>query len=436
MHIEIEYLNLDTHFASLIEKEFDYSGSDAFEILNETEVSDKRDSNSDPYFNSYEGLLDKKGNDIYFSISRTISGLTKGIGLINDIFKLVFEINKTILLSESVFSIERSQQKEYTIPIRDHLFHPTVVYLLGKGFLNSDTLSGKFQDELSEMLKNSKLGRDAIRFAGYKVDPVDKVWRDVISRAWCIAALSHDLAYCIEPTMVIEKRFYANDFFKDSNELSINSKLNIFQEENFKEVFNDIWDIVYQYFIEPIERTRKANQRLNHGQLQTVFIIRKYYNDRNLSKVTEVDKLTLFLSLVMIFRHDEWSKYKNLEEHKKMEDPLTTFFCLNDLLAEMRYVFNPIKSNPYSALSKTTWKIDFWLPYIKIALSRNLSTNWEIKFSLNPHVDKKTRDEGRFDRDLSIGKGDNEIAKNKLEQYKIMFQLLNLAENKATISVN
>jgi hypothetical protein len=432
MNIEIEYENIGQLFASLVNEGEEKKPVNPY-IYKSGNGSTSHSIEINPFLRRLEDLLGEMAFEIYTKISKEIDIVSQDDPFI-DIFHFVNQTNSTLFISESLFSIEKITEDNLSKPIRTHLFHPTVVFLIGKKLLTSD--SNKFQDDLADMLKKSKLGKDALKVAGFYRDPGFDIWRKTISKAWCIAALSHDIVSYMEPAISIEKRFYRNDFFKNSNKLSINSKFKILKDYKFRFAYFRVWTIFKEYFLNPMEKTLIEKKQLDHGQLLACFIIDHYYTKNAFKKLSKFDKLSLFLSLVMINRHNEWSKPENLKEHIKGVDPLSTFFCLTDLLAEMRFVWRPVKKhlNPDENKHKVTWDIVFWLPYLKIGLISNFTTRWRILFIKNVMDDHIVND-STYIFEKSTGVGDDIDAKKKRNQYIKMLQTLNLASENSLIKV-
>jgi hypothetical protein len=428
--ITIESKNIGKHFVRLIRKEEDYIFSPNRRVRHRKVSSIKRVKvkSTNTYHRSLKDIVGSDIYHMYASISREIHTLAESNSLKN-ILKFVVEINSEMMISEALFPINgmTADQKR---PIRAHFIHPIVVYLIGKELLNSKFCNSEFENKMADQVSKSSIGKDAYLFAGYEKEPDITIWKSAINRAWYLASLSHDLAYSLIPAFSVEERFFKKDFFEYSKVETFNSRIKSFKQSNYSNVISDSWDRIYRIFGRNLNYSKKKNT-FDHGQLMALFIIDTYYNKETpqITSLNKSEKLSLFLALAMIFRHDLWSKPEHIGMHQKNKDPMSTLFCLCDLLAEMRYVWNPLKIGDRDNINNGTWMIDYWLPYHKLSLTFNYDNKWIINLEENRNVDSHIKKESLFNYSLSRG----DVYKQK--QYKKMFKSLNLPNSNATVHV-
>lgn len=431
MNVAIEYLKIEEFFYTYIDEDKDLFNSNMrspiFLSNNPNSFEDiPANSKLGSFWGEFKKYIGEETFDKLSQILHKMAALYMGSNSITEIFGVTIAINLTMLLSEAHLALESLYSntcKDKPRPIRTHLFHPTVVYILGHQFLDCQLDDDKkYISILSQMIAESELGQDALKFADIEetLDVVD--WQKAVKMAWCLA-LSHDIVYALQPALDIEKRFFEIPFLKETCTSLSQFLLNNFNKDTITKLRDHKKNIIKKYFSDPI----KVNE-IDHGQLLVIFILNNFLKDEKIEKFTDIEKISFFLYLAIIFRHDSWSKPDNLGNHSDKKDPFSTFFCLNDLLAEMRYVVNPIEKIDNGKNSEVMiWKLIFWLAYTKIELKRNNSGIWDIFFYLSC-VDNQILNNSSFDCFLSSGYGTNTNCE-KMEQYKNMFSLLKLGNN-------
>ena len=159
---------------------------------------------------------------------------------------------------------------------------------------------------------------------------------------------------------------------------------------------------------------------------------------------TPGDRVTFFLVALATFHHDASSKtdvVPDLEARRRAAgaDVWTIFFCLMDLLAEIRVIWDVAKrvngEGPYMAANT----IDIWLPFAQTKVEESGAGAWKIEFwrTSDPSLwgpEMKSYDRGAFscalatgdDSRLDVPSKAQEVAAKKKEQYESLLRLLGL----------
>jgi hypothetical protein len=367
-------------------------------------------------------------------------------GRLNEIFALVAEVNSRLLLSESYFPIRKSINTESkTRPYRDHVLHTTVVFLLGRHVLQRPVGGGDFLSHLAADTAASKLGRDALVFAGVKPTEMNmEKWKSALLEAWGLAALSHDLAYAIEPAIDLEMTFFSHPFLANNTPTHSHMQKGILSD--LKSALNTSESglttagcgVAQEYFIAPSEEALDERyHKLNHGQFLALILLQAFSQHRILPRLRASERLVLFLALVASYRHDEWSK-PDFKDLSVKTDPWSIFFSFIDLLAEIRLIWATPQFKPCDLTA--LWRLQIWLPISVIEIDPT-DAKWKFTFIIPASLTRRlvgVKEDwqiGDYIYSAAVGYGNSALAKEKQEQYQCMLKHLGLLHADGVVSV-
>jgi hypothetical protein len=311
---------------------------------------------------------------------------------LGEVFSLVAELNMRMALAEFYFPVSKSltgdKLPEETAPHRDHLLHPVVVYLLGRRFLaktkgtgESEVLGRQFVDHLAELVEKSDLGK-ALKVVGRgNVGPLP----DLLNRAWSLASLCHDIAYVLEPSLDLERVFFERPFFASAWPDLERPPIRARRREAWSgsRLPGDEQRVLDEYFVAPAQHAVSVSGRLDHGQLVAWQLLLRFFGTDWLDDLDDAQRATLFLAMVAVFRHHEWTRETTCSSLARERDPFSMFFGLVDLLAEMRYVWTTRETPSTGADTDehTQVSVDIWLPFDGIGIERT-GGEWSLQFEV------------------------------------------------------
>ena len=323
------------------------------------------------------------------------------------------------------------------------------MFALGYEFLNSEYKGKKYLQDLVGKIRDSKVGKDALRVSGITADPKQDEWEACIRRAWAMAAFSHDVGYTIEPGIQLEREFFRSEFFAKNGEMFVNihrTVLDQLSSPKFNNELSDdeaVVDLIGMYFVRPGSKIVGAGKDLDHGQFLACVVLLSAVDSGQWAALGSLEKLAFFLTLVAVFRHDQWSKPENADCFKKYGDPWSTYFCLIDLLAEIRLIWANVRTDCGRQVSH--WIIDIWLPFSRVELAQRNSSCWDILFKANPTFKSARGFKKLAGRDwkyknfrfaYAAGYGDSEVATRKRGQYREALKELGLLDVVGEVEVH
>jgi hypothetical protein len=332
--------------------------------------------------NTVRERFGKTVGSVLISVYGTLSG-RRDIGRFEEVFACVSRGHASMLLySEPTFasmkSIEAQDGVNSIKPYRDHVLHPIVAYVLGRKLLAAN--DGQLLGILADELKRSEAAQMVWRAAGYDQVPDHDTWRSIILSAWCLAAMTHDLGYVLEPGLLIEELFFHDQMFANviGEQSVLEAKLANALDERIASSRNNTW--LSDYMGSFRSALNADNHSMNHGQCIALLLLLKYTAPNDFSERANEEKLTLLLAINAAFWHDRWTNESDvtLKELRTQAEPFTKFFCLVDLLAEVRLVWErsiPKARNRFAS----NWSFDVWVPLKSIDIAWTVS-GWECTF--------------------------------------------------------
>ncbi len=358
------------------------------------------------------------------------------------IFETVRRVSRGLMVAESYYPVKKGVHgNPWDKPYRDHLLHPATVLILGQEFLKGRVHEKNMVEILTDRITKSKLGTDALLFANLQGGLAYEEWRNVIEKAWVVVGISHDIAYGLDPSIEMTKDVFTRGFvFEFSAWLS-----NIVHRDlvNFliganglkDKISKEQYDLLYENFLKEASKCVDGGNLLDHGEFLACLWMRAYFCSNWKSCLEPTDYVILFLVLSASYRHDKWSKPENIDLALNEQDPWTSFFCLVDLLAEIRLIWDKVECKERSSHS-CKWTIDIWFPFSKIEAKlqelqepKALMVNFFVHEEIAEKLDLGSRAKSEWEKDgfyfeKATGAGSDNDAVKKKDQYESISRIL------------
>lgn len=358
-----------------------------------------------------------------------------------DILRFAASTYVQLLTAEAYYPADLSRSKktnETERPYRDHVVHPLVVYSFGRRILDLWEESGtRVRDRITSRLRQSDIAKDVTTFA----ESTELDWTKVLTKAWLLASVCHDTAYLVDSGQKLESRLFVA-LSGSYHEISLQRRI-LGDCQKLYEKGQPESEVVKRCFLnaadrnltegDPEIRTKdgKPERGLNHGEVIALILLHHYGDKDRRATLSKEERASLFLAARAMFDHDRLTKPDALDRLVATKDPFLLFFCLTDLLAEIRLIWCP--TTPSSHEEKAEWKTPIWLPLRAIRIDQQ-ARRTEIVF-IHTHV-APNLDSG-YDYEKACGSGSTKPeALEKYRQYRRLLTALQLVDDSVNLFVD